>query len=220
MKSYRKDRSLCRRRGCQQPATEKTPIGAMCEAHAKDIPRVTPCCTFPHCRLPVVRPYSAGKCAQHAAHKLTSVELEVLDSMAKGVKGVDAVVAATGLDRAAASRRLTTMHQKVEFRARVPAALEEAGLTPEHIARQIAENIDAKRIGITKEGDTVDMGRDYKASNQAIALAIKLGGMAPEKADKVVDRSTTFNIQQAIVVPQPKPLEPDQPVYVIPKDGK
>lgn len=216
-KTFRKDPKLCSWRGCKQPWTREIKKGNLCDGHYRIADEARPKCSRPGCGRPVTKPISAGLCLEHQPKDLTSLELQVLDDMARGIKPVEAVMGVTGLPRVEAARKLTSMSKKPSFRQRVPAAMEATGLTPERLMAELAKNVDAVRVGIDKEGGTVDLGRDYKASNQAIGLAIKLGGMLPEKEQQ--ERAAVFNIERAnIMVPAPKPPEPDQPVFVIKKD--
>lgn len=62
-------------------------------------------------------------------------------------------------------------------------ALEEVGLDPLAAARRLLLDVDAKKFGLTKDGQVVDMGRDSIASVKALDLLYRVTGALDTKVD-------------------------------------
>lgn len=216
-----RDPLLCKVAMCPNPKSGVPSDRGMCADHALVRTEGRDICKQAGCGEPCFPPYSAKRCKRHHPSKqLTPIELEVIEEMAQGRKPIEAVQMVTGLPRPEAAKELRKIEKKAEASDLMRAVLEDNGLGIDALAGKISENTDARKTVVTKEGEVIDAGRDYRASNTAIDIALKLGGHYPaKKVEHEGKEGPVFNIQ-AIVVPQPKPLPLDQPIYTIEKSGK
>mgnify|MGYP001591743057 CR=1 FL=1 len=83
---------------------------------------------------------------------------------------------AAGSSPSSAPQRASEWNASVNVRAVIQRALEKAGLNPESLAEKLALDVDAQKMGLTKDGSVVAMGRDSIASVKALELAYRLGG--------------------------------------------
>ena len=87
-----------------------------------------------------------------------------------------AAAVAAGVNPAYAANRASEWNAGVGVRSVIQRALEKAGLNPESLAEKLALDVDAQKMGLTKDGSVVAMGRDSIASVKALELAYRLGG--------------------------------------------
>lgn len=79
----------------------------------------------------------------------------------------------------------------LNVRKTIASALEAAGITPEYAARNLKIGIEARKTGLTKAGNVVDMGPDGLVSSRHLELVLKATGALDQRID--------LNVSGAIV---------------------
>ena len=178
-----------------------------------------PKCTRPGCTETCADPWTDGLCpAHHPAHtELPPLASQVLAAMRDGTGDpVRAVQLVTGIEsRPKAAEKLEKMSEHLGFSRAVTELMDTAGLTDAWLLDHLKENIEGKKVVVTRGGETVDAGKDIRASNSALDIALKLKNKYPAKEAK--DKSNTINVQVNAILPPLKPPSPDQPVFRIAK---
>lgn len=66
------------------------------------------------------------------------------------------------------------------FRDELKKRLSEVGMDDTGIANKLAELLEAKQFGLTKDGDVVEMGPDAHAQNKTMDMILKVTGSYPD----------------------------------------
>lgn len=208
----------CKVRGCmERPASEEPIHRGLCVKHFEKTGdgrlRCTQC-TKRWC----VAPEIDGLCEFcHPAHQdATPHEAQVLEAMRRGESPVLALQQSAGLTPTGARKELSRMRKRAGTARRMHKAMKRNGLDLDSIMRKVSENVNATKRTFNRDGDLVDESPDYRASNQALDMALKAGGHYPGK-----DRPESKNAEQTpqtavVIIPAQAPIERDRPIYSLP----
>lgn len=202
--------NLCKVKRCAEQPVSLTPFHrGLCEAHffnyADERQRCKQCL-----RKWAVDPQCDQLCedCHPAFQQVTPFEAHVLEQVRSGSSPMVAVQNAMG--GMATATQATRELKKLSESAKMLKKFKAAGLTYEYLFDQLKQNIEATQT-IYHDGVKVDEVRDFRASTQALALALKVTGATA--ASKQAEQAPV-NVNVAVLPPE-EPRRLDAPIYTL-----